>query len=503
MNFKGFRKVQTEKDYTVLEHPAGHQIRVAHKVLNEGMRKQLDSLPVHMKEGGLVKSTLKDNEDTLLKDANPLKQSQFSLPNAQSMLESRPEMFKSTPEEENKIANSLPGFEPLAPPAPAMSVGEPTEVMQQSRPAMDPLAGINSQIAGVGQQMDAQGRIGREQADIYQQQQDYLAEHANKAQQLQNKYATQIDTLSQDLRNSKVDPSRLWNNKSVPGKISSVIGILVGGLGAGLTGRENMAIETINRMIDQDIDAQKADMANKGSMLNILRQQYGDDMTALNMAKAIQIDQVASKLNEVTAKYMPQMSQAQKLQVLGPLIEKKNALIAANADRNATLSQIKGGTPDRQFNAIARAVQTMVPEGQRSKALEEVNRLKELSSASNEVKKAFEILKSEANVDGKELGEVLWGNKEEDAAKATVLAAVKGNLGQRVSPEELKRFEKLINVSKLNSPQEIAKVERTIQALIGKSWGSSQLESVGIPLPAFPGSQATSGRKEIKTLGSK
>lgn len=497
MNFKGFKKVQTEKDYTVLEHPAGHQIRVAHKVLNEGMRKQLDSLPVHMKDGGVVKSTLEDNENTLVKDANPLFQSQFSLPSMQSAIDSRPEMLKSSPEQANAIAESIPGFEPLEPPPP------PTTTIQPAQPAVDQTAGLNQQIMGVNLQMDTQGKIGRENADIYKQQQDYLAEHAQKAQALQTKYMTQIDNLSKDLRESKVDPSRLWNNKSVPGKISSVIGILVGGLGAGLTGKENMAIETINRMIDQDIDAQKSDIANKGSMLNILRQQYGDEATALNMAKAIQIDQVASKLNEVTSKYMPQLAQAQKLQLLGPLIEKKNTLIQTNADRNATLSQIKGGTPDRQFSAISRAVQTMVPEGQRAKALEEVNRLKELSSASNEVKKAFEVLKGEANVEEKDVGELIWGDKEEEAAKATVLAAVKGNLGQRVSPEELKRFEKLINVSKLNSPEEIAKVERNIQALIGKSWGSSQLESVGIPLPAFPGSSATSGRKEIKTLGSK
>lgn len=61
------------------------------------------------------------------------------------------------------------------------------------------------------------------------------------------------------MTNGKVDPGRLFKNQSTWGKIQSGIGILLGGVG--MVGKEgtggNVAINKINRAIDEDIDSQK------------------------------------------------------------------------------------------------------------------------------------------------------------------------------------------------------------------------------------------------------
>lgn len=61
-----------------------------------------------------------------------------------------------------------------------------------------------------------------------------------------------------------VDPNHYWASKSTGGKMLAGIGIILGGMGAGLQGRggENPAMQAINRAVDADIDAQKANINN-------------------------------------------------------------------------------------------------------------------------------------------------------------------------------------------------------------------------------------------------
>lgn len=91
---------------------------------------------------------------------------------------------------------------------------------------------------------------------------DYLKTAQDSQQQLMNENAQ----LSKDVANGHIDPNHFVNNQSTAGKISTTLGILFSGLGAGAHGT-NMAVNILQDHINKDIDAQKADLGNKQNLL--------------------------------------------------------------------------------------------------------------------------------------------------------------------------------------------------------------------------------------------
>lgn len=52
LDLSKFKKVQEDQKCTTLQHPSGHQIKIASGKLSPGLKKELDSLPVHKAFGG-------------------------------------------------------------------------------------------------------------------------------------------------------------------------------------------------------------------------------------------------------------------------------------------------------------------------------------------------------------------------------------------------------------------------------------------------------------------
>lgn len=52
-SFKGFKKVSSDKEHTVLKHEKGHEIKIAHKAISPKMREQMNKLP-KFEDGGIV-----------------------------------------------------------------------------------------------------------------------------------------------------------------------------------------------------------------------------------------------------------------------------------------------------------------------------------------------------------------------------------------------------------------------------------------------------------------
>jgi hypothetical protein len=87
---------------------------------------------------------------------------------------------------------------------------------------------------------------------------------------------SQADALRQDILNQQVDPDRLWKDKSAGKQAASVISIIMGGIGSGLTGGPNVALAIMDRQIERDINAQTAELGKKQNALSGLMQQYND-----------------------------------------------------------------------------------------------------------------------------------------------------------------------------------------------------------------------------------
>jgi hypothetical protein len=72
-----------------------------------------------------------------------------------------------------------------------------------------------------------------------------------------------VDQLNQEVANSPIDEKAFWKDKSGPEKVMAAIAVGFGAFAAGMNGGPNHAANIIDRAIEQNIDAQKANKQGK------------------------------------------------------------------------------------------------------------------------------------------------------------------------------------------------------------------------------------------------
>lgn len=116
------------------------------------------------------------------------------------------------------------------------------------------------------------------------------------AQELDNEDAL----FAQDLQRGHIKPETLqglYAKEDTLGKIGTLFGLLVSGVGSGLSGQPNAVLQMMNQTIERDLDAQKASNQNAQNWLRLSqahKQQTGDlarmeSETKLNKAKLGQV----------------------------------------------------------------------------------------------------------------------------------------------------------------------------------------------------------------------
>jgi len=105
-----------------------------------------------------------------------------------------------------------------------------------------------------------------------------------------------MDRMFEDVKNAKIDPNRFLESRDTGQKILAGIGMLFSGMGSGLTGQPNMAMDVINRAIDRDIDAQKFNIHKNQNALSWYAKQTGDELQASSLLRAQLLDTVAGKI---------------------------------------------------------------------------------------------------------------------------------------------------------------------------------------------------------------
>lgn len=142
--------------------------------------------------------------------------------------------------------------------------------------------------------------------------------------------------------------SSLFAKKDTLGKIGTVFGLLLGGIGSGLTGQPNALMSLMQKQIDNDLEAQKASAANAQNFLRInqqnkLLQSQGKKLDAesniiatTNAANQATQSAFHSLLNDT--KKLPEGPQKEmRKQVLGQLYAQMQGVIADRNDKAAGL----------------------------------------------------------------------------------------------------------------------------------------------------------------------
>lgn len=138
---------------------------------------------------------------------------------------------------------------------------------------------VNNDLASFDQRAAAD-RIALEEAQAIERQRvidDLAMQRANEQRRL--------DQMREEAFNGKIDVNRAFDRMDNGQRALSLIGLVLGGIGAGNTG-VNAAVGVMERMIDRDIDAQAKDLGRKQTAYSeAIRQGYQAEQ-ARQMAKA-------------------------------------------------------------------------------------------------------------------------------------------------------------------------------------------------------------------------
>ena len=92
----------------------------------------------------------------------------------------------------------------------------------------------------------------------------------------EDKLLNDINTLNEQYRAVEIEPNRIFKNTSTGAKILAAISVGLGAYAAGMTGGRNYAMEIIDSAIENDIQAQKLELQQKGAAIDDKRNLLND-----------------------------------------------------------------------------------------------------------------------------------------------------------------------------------------------------------------------------------
>jgi hypothetical protein len=439
-----FKLKNNDGKIATLIHPDGHEFRVAVGALHPENRKNLDSLsapdeaeatpteqtqsggqPKKFAEGGYADSS---NQAPMLKANSKKPRKAYadggeidygkadyaneppapdapygSGPPSQAPVvvnvgaqgsSDMPQDGQSTP-----VASS-PGAAPQAQEAAPQASQAPS---MASEPAPDDITGSKTHSdalsQGLGMQSqaaDVQARAAMDQAsaqkNIAQQQINNEQQNMATAQKHYADYDNASQQMIKNIEEHKIDPNHLWASKETPAKIGTVIGLILGGMGSGLTGGENPVLKMLNQQIDRDMDAQKTELGKKENLYGALQSHYKSTVEADAMFRAIKNNQIAAQLDKAAAAAKSPQALAQAQAFKGQLLANNAQGLGQLAAMKTAMGQMDGsGTAGGKSNMDpARLVQAMVPKEHQEAVFKELERADNTRKAADSILSNFD-----------------------------------------------------------------------------------------------------------------
>lgn len=113
-----------------------------------------------------------------------------------------------------------------------------------------------------------------------------------------------LDRVAEEYRNGKIDPQQYWKSKGAAGQIQTALGVLLSGYGQGLAAAggskiPNMALELLNKRIEENIDAQKSNLNAKGNEYKMWLDKLGDARQAAAVTHAHGLEMMANQIQTI------------------------------------------------------------------------------------------------------------------------------------------------------------------------------------------------------------
>jgi hypothetical protein len=359
MSLNNFKLLKEDGDSYHVQHPFGKTVVVPKKGLSE-------------KAHAMIKKMAKGGEVPCYADGGDVQPNVSDQPPAALQANPEPE---STPEP----APSSPA--PQAPPQdPLTQKGLDTEGL------------LNKEEADLqALQKSEQSAFGA-QGEAYK---DYIGKLNNMQtpNDISKAYQKKDDALLKSYLDHNIDPDRYVKNMSTPSKIAAGIAMIFGGMGQGLIGGRNPALDHLNTAIAQDIEAQKNDQGKALNLYKMNREAMGDDIRASIATQNQLWTGAQAKISMAGAAAQSAVAKQRAQQAVNDIEQMK----IQNRMRLGLLSQGANGGGASQADPL-NLVPELVPKEHQQAAIKEVGQAQAAVKNEDEMMRLFDQAQKENTV---------------------------------------------------------------------------------------------------------
>jgi len=344
---------------------------------------------------------------------------------------------------------------------------DPTQVYQQA---------LGQQSSGIQQAADVQGQIGQQQANAYQKKLEDLTNLHTEAQKNRDTWAKEIQSVAHDVMTKNIDPNQFMAHKGTWGKISTGLGLILGGIGGGLTHQENPALKFLNTQINNDIEAQKANLGKQDNLLGHMMRQYGNITEAENAARIHIMAMMQGQLGKIAAQNAGPLAKANATQLTGQI----NQQLAPMVEQASMRSAVFRGMQNQQGQAQgavnpAVAVRFLVPEKEQEPAFKEMSSLQAMQKGGTNALNAFDQI-------AKMTGQGLFSPRQKHALIDPVTAQLSKETAGKFTQQDSKMLDSFWPAPG-DTNQTLAVKRNALLRMMNEKMNSPLLDSYGIPIP--------------------
>lgn len=303
-------------------------------------------------------------------------------------------------------------------------------------------------------------------------------------QQIQASHQKADQDLMKAYMDKSIDPEHYWNSRNTGQKIAAGLGLILGGLGSGITGQPNLALQIINGAIDRDMEAQRSNQSQSMNLWKMNREATQDDLQA-NLATQNQM------LMCVKAKAMQYASTAS-----GPAARARLAPVIAQIDQQAAMnnfhrSMLTAANQGGPIQSDPAMMLNMIPEKDRPEAAKEITAAKNLSTVRNQSLDVFNKL-AQLNTIGNRMTSPLQTPREVAALRDNAATQLARDEAGRVNEFEFKAAQQTFPAAGDTMEGQKQKLQNLISIINRKKVPGTVFKSnTGIDLDRFASTTTT------------
>jgi hypothetical protein len=149
-----------------------------------------------------------------------------------------------------------------------------------------------------------------------------LAKRSNELTDLRHKYEEGAGLLSQ----AAINEDRFWASESTPKKIAWGLGMVLGGIASGITGKSNSVLDVYQDKVNKDIEAQKflykagsEAVGARQTLYSMAMSQYQNEDAADAMVRAAANDRAIAEIRKSEAQWKGTAQEAHALEAIAKL----------------------------------------------------------------------------------------------------------------------------------------------------------------------------------------